>query len=36
MTENYLPDIMQPPKEMEAIKEALTDIRENLKEQAKD
>ena len=27
---------MQPPKEMEVIKEALTDIKGNLKEQAKD
>ena len=27
---------MQPPKEMEAIKEALTDIKGNLEKQAKD
>ena len=36
MTENYLPDIMQPLKKIEAIKKALTDIKGNLKEQAKD
>ena len=36
MTENYLLDVMQPLKEMKAIKKALTDIKGNLKEQAKD
>ena len=36
MTKNYLLNIMQPLKEMEAIKEVLTDIKGNLKEQVKD
>jgi len=36
MTENYLLNIIQPPKEIEAIKKALTDIKGNFKEQAKD
>ena len=36
MIENYLLDVMQPPKEMETIKKALTDIKGNFKEQAKD
>jgi len=31
MTKNYLLNIIWPPKEMEAIKEALIDIKGNLK-----
>jgi len=33
---NYLPDIIRPVKEMEAIKAILVNIKRNLKKQADD
>jgi len=36
ITKNYLPDVVKPVKEIEAIKMTLVNIKGNFKEQAQD
>jgi len=36
ITRNYLPDVIKPVLEMEAIKQTLVNIKDNLEKQAQD